>query len=112
MGQLWHRQQARSFLMASTQIACGVHISGHGSGVQILGCSDHGEESVPPDPMRTGCSRVAHGSCHAVGRRCCRELGCGSADRRHVGRVRLDSVSSIARPQASVVQCDVTGSVC
>jgi hypothetical protein len=50
--------------------------------------------------------------CHAVERRCRRELGRGSADRRHVGRVRLDSVSSIARPQASVVQCDVTGLVC
>jgi hypothetical protein len=28
-----------------------------------LGCSDHGGESVPPDPMRTGSSRVAHGTC-------------------------------------------------
>jgi hypothetical protein len=27
-----------------------------------LGCSDHSGESVPPDPMRTGSSRVAHGS--------------------------------------------------
>jgi hypothetical protein len=27
-----------------------------------LGCSDHGGESVPPDPMRTGSSRVAHGT--------------------------------------------------
>jgi hypothetical protein len=27
-----------------------------------LGCSDHAGESVPPDPMRTGSSRVAHGS--------------------------------------------------
>jgi hypothetical protein len=48
----------------------------------------------------------------AQGRRCRRELGRGSVDCRHVGRVRLGSVSSIARPQASVVQCDVTGSVC
>jgi hypothetical protein len=84
---------------------------GMGWRVQNLGCSDHGEKSVSPDPMRTGSSRVAHGSCHAVGRRCRRELRRGSADRRHVGRVRLGSVSSIARPQASVVQCDVTGSV-
>jgi hypothetical protein len=51
-------------------------------------------------------------NCHAVGRRCRRESGRGSADRRHVGRVRLDSGSSIARPQASVVQCGVTGSAC
>jgi hypothetical protein len=85
---------------------------GMGRGVQILGCSNHAGESVLPDPMRTGSSRVAHGNCHAVGRRCRRESGRGSADRRHVGRVRLDSVSCIARPQASVVQCDVTGSVC
>jgi hypothetical protein len=34
---------------------------GMGRGVQILGCSDHGGESVPPNPMRTGSSRVAHG---------------------------------------------------
>jgi hypothetical protein len=27
-----------------------------------LGCSDHAGESVPPDPMRTGSSRVAHGN--------------------------------------------------
>jgi hypothetical protein len=85
---------------------------GMGREVQIFGCSDHGGKSVPPDPMRTGSSRVAHGSCHTVGRLCRRELGCGSAGRRHVGRVRLGSVLSIARPQASVVQCDVTGSVC
>jgi hypothetical protein len=85
---------------------------GMGRGVQILGYSDHAGESVPPDPMRTGSSRVAHGNCHAVGRQCRRELGRGSADRRHVGRVRLGSASSIERPQASVVQCDVTGSVC
>jgi hypothetical protein len=85
---------------------------GMGRGVQILGCSNHAGESVPPDPMRTGNSRVAHGSCHAVARQCRRESGRGSADRRHVGRVRLNSVSSIARHQASVVQCDVTGSVC
>jgi hypothetical protein len=85
---------------------------GMGWGVQNLGCSDSAGESVPPNPMRTGSSRVAHGSCHAVGRRCRRESGRGSADLRHVGRVRLGSVSSIARPQASVVQCDVTGSVC
>jgi hypothetical protein len=32
-----------------------------GRGVQILGCSDHAGESIPPDPMRTGSSRVAHG---------------------------------------------------
>jgi hypothetical protein len=81
-------------------------------GVQILGCSDHGGDSVSPDSMSTGSSRVVHGNCHAVGCRCRRESGRGSADRRHVGRVRLGSVSSIARPQASVVQCDVTGSVC
>jgi hypothetical protein len=85
---------------------------GVGRGVQILGCSDHARESVPPDLMRTGSSRVAHGSCHAVGRRCHRESGRGGADRCHVGRVRLDNVLSIARPQVSVVQCDVTGSVC
>jgi hypothetical protein len=85
---------------------------GMGRRVQILGYSDHAGESVPPDPMRTGSSRVAHGSCRAVRRRCRRKSGRGSADCRHVGRVRLDSVSSIARPQASVVQCDVTGSVC
>jgi hypothetical protein len=83
-----------------------------GRGVQILGCSDHAGESVPPDPMRTDSSRVAHGSCHAIGRRCRRKSGRGSVDRRHVGRVRLGSVSSIARPQTSVVQCDVTESVC
>jgi hypothetical protein len=34
---------------------------GMGRGVQILGCSNHGGESVPPDPMRTGSSRVAYG---------------------------------------------------
>jgi hypothetical protein len=33
---------------------------GMGWEVQILGCSDHAGESVPPDPMRTGSSRVAH----------------------------------------------------
>jgi hypothetical protein len=98
--------------MASRQIACGVHVSGHRSGVQILGCSDHWGEIVPPDSIRTGSSRVAHDSCHAVGRRCRRELGRESADRHHVGRVRLGSVSSIARPQASVVQCDVTMQKC
>jgi hypothetical protein len=98
--------------MASRQIAYGVQVSGHRSGVQILGCSDHWGESVPPDSIRTGSSRVVHGSCHAVERRCRRELGRGSADRRHVGWVRLGSVSSIARPQASVVQCDVTRSIC
>jgi hypothetical protein len=85
---------------------------GIGRGVQILGRSDHGGESVPPDPMRTGSSRVAHGSCHAIEHRCRRESGRGSADRRHVGRVRLGNVSSIAWPQTSVVQCDVTESVC
>jgi hypothetical protein len=85
---------------------------GMGRKVQILGCSDHAEESVPPDPMRPGSSRVAHGSCHAVGRRCRRESGRRSADHRHVSRVRLGSVLSIASPQASVVQYDVNGSVC
>jgi hypothetical protein len=34
---------------------------GMGLGVQNLGCSYHTGESVPPDPMRTGNSRVAHG---------------------------------------------------
>jgi hypothetical protein len=65
-----------------------------------------------PGQVVTMQSRHDKDLCHAVGRRCRRELGRGSADRRHVGRVRLDSVSSIARPQASVVQCDVIGSVC
>jgi hypothetical protein len=31
MGQFMRRRQARSFLMASRQIACSVHVSGHGS---------------------------------------------------------------------------------
>jgi hypothetical protein len=40
---------------------------GMGRGVQILGCSFHGGESVPPDPMKTGSSRVAHGMVSIVG---------------------------------------------
>jgi hypothetical protein len=31
MGQFRRRRRARSFLMASRRIACGVHVSGHGS---------------------------------------------------------------------------------
>jgi hypothetical protein len=31
-----------------------------------LGCSDHGGESVPSDPMRTGSTRIAHGSYNGI----------------------------------------------
>jgi hypothetical protein len=40
--------------------------------------------------MTTGSSRVAHGSCHAVGLRCRSELGHARAGRSHMGRAGLE----------------------
>jgi hypothetical protein len=67
MGQFMRRRQARSFLMASRQTACSVHVSGHESGGLNFGLlRPWWRESVPPDPMRTGSSRVAHGTVNAL----------------------------------------------
>jgi hypothetical protein len=58
---------------------------GMGRGVQILGCSDHAGESVSTDPMRTGSSRVAHGTTQMkFWRFRSTPCGDGSVDRRNL----------------------------